>query len=465
MADFVFQGLPNIHGHAYNYEGGQITRQFQGNHFDNIKSRYIAVMKAQLVRQQNSEASKRYIEALSDAQFLNLENRLENELVSSYNNNVIPALNSTYIEAARGIDYGLKTQNKQKVIESLNKIISIFKSASPQLQGLIYETNSNELSVIPAELDDLLGVSRILDSIDKNYNSQSVNSVLTPSGEVVSILKATVDDMAEDAGADCLMKALRGRVKGASGMQVTMDQNPSRTVENKATDVQLPNVKYRETVKRQAGQAISEVELNVEPYATVKTYRSRRSNIAKMISYANRNSITMDVLHSIYGNNDEINYQLYNTIAFNGREHTDLTQNFKIIKSDMVAELAEKYIIGYNNNSTTASQIMIHNFKAYPILVVLSAIAQQAKEATEKGGLYGGTGSIFSIRFDAMYKIKNTWEVSKLERVREVKRAIDNISTRGYLNINQFNKFIESKGVEGISLVDIIPRIPKNQLT
>ena len=87
---------------------------------------------------------------------------------------------------------------------------------------------------------------------------------------------------------------------------------------------------------------------------------------------------------------------------------------------------------------------MIHNFKAYPILVVLSAIAQQAKEATEKGGLYGGTGSIFSIRFDAMYKIKNTWEgdknvlsdVSKLERVREVKRAIDNISTRGYLNIN-----------------------------
>ena len=433
-------------------------------------------MRAQLVRQQSTQAAKNYVLGLNDAQFLNLENRIENELVSYYDSTVIPTLDSTYIQAARNINLGVQTGNKQMVISALNQIISIFKASDPRIGGLIQETNNNQLSVIPAALSDLIGVSNIIAAVDRviqgnGYNAQTINSILTPSGEAIAALSATIDSMAEDVSGEAIISQLQKAMKGTTRSYVAMEQNPNKTVENKATDIQFPQVKYRETVRRQGAEVLNDIELIVDPYATVKTYRSDRSNVVKMISYANRNSIAMDVLKDIYGDTDMSNYQLYNTIAFNGKGNSDLAQNFKIIRSDMVAELAEKYIIGYNDNTTAASQIMIHNFKAYPILVVLAAISQQAREATEKGELYSSSSSIFSIRFDAMYKIKNTWvgdtlsDASKYDRILQVKSAIDNISTRGYLNMAQFNKFITTHAIDGISLENIIPRISPTRVS
>lgn len=475
MADFVFEGLPNIYGHPEHYEGGDITQKFKGNHFQNIKSRYLATMKTQLAAQQVPDsAEQHYIENLGIAQFQNLEAGIEQRMVEAYNNNIVPGL-SGYMTAAKALDTGLKNADKKAVISALNQIIHIYKTANPQLMALIDETNENELAVIPAELDELLGVSLIMKTIDnivsgnQAYNSQTVSSILTPSSEATSLLSDAVDAMAEGQIDGEILKMIK------SGMLGTTSENlvgpGGKQVKGKATDIQLQHVQMVEEVIGEDGQVTVRHTFQVDPYATVKTYRSK-SNISKMISYAGENSIAMSLLHEIYGEGPEVDYQLYNTIAFHGKKGIpgDLKNNYDIIRSDMVAQAAEKYIIGYTQ--TTASQLMIHNFRAYPILTILSAIAEQASQKTNNGGTYGGRGSIFRIDFDDAYKLDKVtnWIVvggdasiqsteAKIQRIKDTKSKIDAISTRGFLNLKAFNDFVKTMPAsDSISLKRIVPR-------
>jgi len=71
-----------------------------------------------------------------------------------------------------------------------------------------------------------------------------------------------------------------------------------------------------------------------------------------LTSYSGANSFLMDVLPSLYIDNGEgkLDYQLYNTLAISyGQSKASgvLDKNFRIIRSDLVAEFAEKYMIGF----------------------------------------------------------------------------------------------------------------------
>lgn len=479
----VFEGYPNIHGKAEHYEGGVIVPKMKASHFDGIKSRYLTTMRQQLERANNKSLDDMYSGGLSLAQFEDMEAALEQQVAETYNNavNGIGAnIVSQGMSAIRSVEQAALKQDEQGMIKSFNDIIALFKK-DVTAQQLIDMVNNATIDPIDADLSELLQVQAFMKNVqsimglDKSSLSSrdfkvkvqnSLNSVLTSALESLPLYVSVLGEQVSDDLVFQTMKNMRTGTqsetvnitfKGADGFV------KSQNIETKSADFALPQLKIQSGTKLGKNGLVLNSDLTVNNYVTAKTYRSKAST-AKLISYASSNAIAMNVLHSIYGENPETDYQLYNTLAFSGRGSSDLVQNFKVIRSDMIAAMAEKYIIGYSTEF--AQRIMIHNFKAYPILTILSAIAEQAKEQVERNGIVNTRGLIFSIVFDDLYKIKNTWKGDsrennldlKLQRIREVKAAIDRASTRGMLNFNQFNKFIKSHNVEGISLNGIIPK-------
>lgn len=465
----VFQGYPNIHGKAEHYEGGVITQQMKGDHFQNIKSRYLEIMRSQLAAQQiPGSAQENFIKGLKDAKFEKLENVIESQLVNAYNEAAasIGNISSIYRGISNKLATGIKGRDQAKVIEALNDLIAIFKNSSNEM-SLINDINTPGLAPISAELYELLGIGNLINAVNKlengelKYSDQWINGLLTPSSEV---LASYIDTMAEQASDEKVLHILKSSQLGTKSLKVVADfgRGGKKTIQTKSADIKMRNIQFDVTTTLSNNQVSDSITLNVDSYATVKTYR--RNTITKMISYAGTNSIAMNLLHQLYGNSDQTNYQLYNTLAFynSNKGKGDLGENFKIIRSDLVAQAAEKYIIGYSQKE--AQRVMIHNYKAYPILSVLAAIAQQASEKTKDGGQYI-RNAIFNIQFDNLYKVKNQWKTGdgspdelKLSRIQETVAAINAISTRGFLSFNQLNKFILSTNEDGISLKDIVPK-------
>lgn len=461
----VFEGYPNIHGRSEDYSGGGITQKMTGNHFQGIKSRYLATMRAQLIAQNGSQEQD-YLQGLSDAKFEELEGAIEAALVSSYNS-MVGSLGSSYMGIVSNIDSGIKNQNQMQVISALNQLIGLFKFNGQPI-GLINEINSQGLIPIPAELSEILGIKNIVNAISRiesgelKYSSQWINSLIAPSSEVVAAYANMVDSFAEIT-VDEFISQLANTQLGTSKLIVPVNfgKGGQKSIEVKAADIRLQNIQFSTSVGMDSAGVHGTVTLNVDPYATVKTIRGNRQSLAKMISYAGQNSIVINLLHQIYGTSSEVDYHLYNSLAFS---KTSGAGNYKIFRSDMTAIAAEKYIIGYGN--TQAQQILIHNFTAYPILAILSAIAEQAVERTQDGDSQYVNNAIFNISFENLGSINNSWrnqktdppsKILKLARIKEVKATIDSLSTRGYLNLNQLNNFVSSGQVEGISLAGIVP--------
>lgn len=466
----VFEGYPNIHGKPEHYEGGRITQKMKGDHFKNIESRYLNTMKAQLAGQQKDGSKQQaFINGLKDAQFQDIEAEIERQLAEAYNAAVTQMgdVSGAYKRISGALDKGIKTKNQAAVVKALNDLIDLFKGANNTM-GLINEVNAQGLQPVSAELYELLGIGNLIEAVSKiengelKYSSQWVNGLLTPSSEV---LASYIDAMAEEVADEEIIKYLAKSQLGTKSSKVTVDFGTGGTkqVSIKSADIKARNVQFDVTTNRISKNAVTDsIVLNVDSYATVKTYR--RNTTSKMISYAGENAIAMNLLHQIYGQSPQIDYQLYNTLAFHKRSGSDdLAVNFRIIRSDLVAQAAEKYIIGYTQ--TEAQRLLIHNYTAYPVLSILSAIARQAQEKMANSGEYVNK-TIFNIDFDNIYKIKNTWATGegspnelKLQRIKETVDVINSASTRGFLNLNQFNKFIVGRNdIQGISLKNIVPK-------
>lgn len=487
MADFVFvydgEKYPNIHGHENNYGSEYvITPRKSPTSFGNIKTRYLNMMKSQLKKNiANTGGDTAFLEGLTASEFgEKYEEAIEKAIVEKYNKAVSESNfgEGIYYDAFNKIYQNSMEQNQDEIIRAFDQLITLFKKGA-STQQIIDNINNNQASPIEITLDDILGIQTFKKNIEQHimtydksgesFKSQVTNSLagaITKTSEAFAIY-AAMPQLVEGATDDAIMDVLSSiqkRMVGVKPDTVSTNFTQSGTVESKAADALIyPNLTISRIQEHTKKKLNINGELVVSNYASIKTPITPSETGVGMISYSGSNSITMGLLRKIYGDSKKTNYQLYNTLAFHKKDNSVLGQNFKVIRHDMITEAAEKYIAGFSEQF--AQRVLIYRFTAYPMLSIIAAIAQEAAKL-EEGQAYG-SNNIFTINFD-FKNVDNRYRVGegegnsnllKRNRIRDVKRAIDGIQSRGKFSVYNFKRLIKqyaSKDI-GIPLKGIIP--------
>lgn len=462
MADFVFewkgQRYPNIHGYVDNYDGGQLLQVYgkNNNRFANLETRYLNTMRAQLIAQQSSNSTKTFLEATEFLDFSKLEASIEESIVRNYNNfvdNFDQQLFGTYSD-----------EDKEKALQGLDNLINAFKQNEDAISLINAINQARASSPILEDLPRLLKVEGFIKLIDKITSDKGIfskgmlGSILT---KPLKKLAQVIDFKANNIANKKIREAFN---KKTSRTKVTYDfGDVNQKIITGASSVQLAkrNAKLGEYITTGENSVDNNFSLDVDSYALVRTQdTSNRYRSLRLASYGKSNSILMSELKKLYKNNSQlVDYQLYNTLANQKAGNHDLDENFKIIKSDVACDLAEKLIIGFESN--LAQRVLIYNFRAYPMLSIISAIAKEGQEIIEAGGTYD-QGNIFGITISG---VNNQWiggrknSYLKYKRVQKVKKLIDEISINGRLDIKKFQAYIKSPKAQGIPLEGIIPRV------
>ena len=487
MADFVFmydgEEYPNIHGHENNYSSEYIiTPRKSRKSFQNIKTRYLDMMKNQLKKNITDAGSDAvFLEGLTASKFgQKYEEAIEKAIVEKYNRAVSESNfgEGIYYDAFNKIYQNSMEQNQGEIIRAFDQLITLFKKGA-NTQQIIDNINNNQASPIEITLDDIFGIQTFKKNIeehimtysksDESFKSQVTNSLagaITKTSEAFATY-AAMPQLVEDATDDAIMSVLgsiQKRMVGAKLDIVSTNFTQGGTVESKAADTLVyPNLTVRKIQEHTKKRLNINGELIVSNYASVKTPITPSETAIGMISYSGSNSITMGLLRQIYGDSEKINYQLYNILAFHKKDNGVLGQNFKVIRHDMIAQAAEKYIAGFSDEF--AQKVLIYRFTAYPMLSIIAAIAQEAAEL-EEGQTYG-SNNIFTIDFD-FKDVDNRYRVGegegnsnllKRNRIIDVKKAIDGIQSRGKFSVYNFKRLIKQYTTReiGIPLKGIIP--------
>lgn len=432
-------------------------------------------MKQQLLGQNIPIGAKEYINAKTIASFKLMEGEIEKTIVTKYNS-FVNSFESQYTSAAQTIREGADKRNKELALKGLDDLINIFKKYDTSV-NLINTINGTKLnSSISVELADLLKIGDLINAInnsvargiDKDFNAGPFSSALTSPSEA---LASMIDVLANQTADDCIdnvLKQVKASMTGTKPNPVTYTFNKGNKKEiiSKSADFAMvgQNISLSELTRLNRNNLTVDYDLNVDSYATSKAYTSDTPYLNILTSYKGENSILMSELKAIYGrftgNNKLIEYQIYNTIA-SYDNNSVLAKNFKIIKSDILCDFAEKFIAGFDIK--TAQRIMVHNFTAYPILSIIAAIAKQGTDMINSGKEYGNN-SIMGIQI-SRGGLDNRWIgednsiALKTQRVKKVKNFIDNISVSGKINFKNLSDYIDPIKTQGIPLQGIVPRL------
>ena len=460
---FSFNGESNIniHGHGQNYDGSILPQKNKvGSKFKNIKSRYLAMMKAQVLGNNSGNPDvTAYVEALRMAKFRDMEAEFEMALVNNYNA-FAASLGSGggFIGGAQGVAAGLSSGNKAQAIAGVESIINAFRT-NMNAASLIEAINSNTMSPMEATMAEITGIAGLVKYVSSvmngsaQYNAKTLSSILTKPSES---LAALINDYCEDAGDEAVMETLGKAMTGASSVTANFavgsrSRGVSGSVQTKSADFRGRDISYSEVIARNGTASVTVApNLTFTPFATVKTYRSANMSLG-LTSYSGANSILVPTLHAIYGSSPGMDYIIYNTLAFSsaGSPGSSMDTNYRIMRSDMIAEMAEKYLIGFSNER--AQQMLIFNYRAYPMLTIMSAIADQAASSVEAGNYYGSisSGDIFSISFSAasndfVGQPGRNNPYLKMRRIERVRKAIEGLTSKGKINMNALTKQVPS---------------------
>lgn len=459
MAKYVFQygeeKVINIHGHAENYQGGTLRAygQSAGSSFKKIKTRYLQALRTQLASQNAGTTKAEYIQAMDLAKFERMEKAIEVAVVKKYNDAASQAssLIGDYNSAVGALEDALKGTDTQAAAEALNNLLSVFQaneSSASVLLGMIQNPNEIQESSVQQvlRLKNFLALIKSSMKKGKDYDVGWLSNALTPTSEALAlVIASSAQGMALNQIGNFV--ATTKGLTGTSGTQID-DGNTF----SKAADITFGGEGFNYSAYSKLSDNTLEfmTDMNVQNYASVKAYRN--SGPTKMVSYSGQYSQVMPVLHSLYGNGALVDYQIYNTLAFGSGANATLDQNYKIIRGDLINEMAEKYIVGTNQQEV--QRILIHNFKAYSMLGIISAIVEQINQVQSAGKREYGYRDGFTIVIE---RVQNKWyggydnnNYAKLKRIREVKAAIYAIKSYGKLNIDNLEKFVEK--TDGINI-------------
>ena len=481
MATYVFsyknQSYPNIHGHSENYEGKTLKPYSNKSSFNNIKSRYLAMMKSQLEKQQTDITQRQYLEALDLAEFAKLESLIENQIVENYNTQVskLSTVTSNFENARKNLRTALiRGTDKEAALTALKDLLLVFYSHKKE--DAIYQTIKNSKTPITnLEASDLANVKGFLAMIEaifdnnQKFSLQWFNQAMTAPTES---LASYLDVYGEDEADKTVLRMVQDSLKGTKSTKVTGSfigkdgnlKDLGRSIITKSADIQMKNVKFKEAIKLNAQGVQINFDLTVDSYASVKYYTSAHGAL-NLTSYTGKNSLVMPTLLQIYGNTLLTQYRLYNTLAFaKAKTHNqDLDTNFRIIRQDMITLFAEKYIVGFDTG--LAQRILIFNNMAYPVLSIINEIVENAVKQTKGKNTdpYGSlrNGSIFSISFSNAQSIQNEYNVDKeppnllkkLERITRVKKEIDGLASHGQLSRDALISMVKAGKIKGIKIL------------
>lgn len=481
MANYIFkykdQSMPNIHGHVENYEGGVLKPYSKKSHFKNIKSRYLAMMRKQLIEQNKSNLTqKEYLEALDLVQFEKIEQSIEQQIVASYNNKVnqLSGATGSFENAKNRLRQALQSkQNKEDAIRALSQMLSVF--ITHKNEDAIYNIIKNSKNPIEdLGVEDVVNVRNFLAMIDqvfeqnKDFSIQWFNQALTfPTEALASYIDAYAEDISDKEILELIKKSMTGT--SSSKVQATLTdkngqiKNLNKTIQTKSADIKLKNINFQEDLILNDSGVLIKLDLTVNTYATVKHYSSS-SGALGLTSYSGKNSLVIPALKQIYGGSSLADYRIYNTLAFSQKEEEkkpELDKNFRIIRQDMITLFAEKYLIGFDTD--LAQRIFIFNNVAYPVLSIIDAVIENAKNQLRDSDRNFGSlrkGDAFSISFSNAQEIQNEYigkENSlelKTERIQKVKKSIDQLSSQGQLNRKFLLEQVKKRQIDGIKLFD-----------
>ena len=409
----------NVVGNARDYDGGIIQPKATEETFHNIESRYIKAITTQIQMQNKGKNNKSINDLLQlmngdEAQLEKLIQGIEEFLAGQFNDaaeKFNSSLGTEVVNAKAALRNAMIALNKGKktkgaVEKAENALDRLFDLAFKQqrimtfynnLRGMAPGGQQTKKQAFKASLQEVMGYNQIrqkIEDISQGNNIQglagSIQGLLTAPTEFFPSL---IDAFGQNKINKTLAQTIKESQKGTKGkLIIDQDLGINKTVYTKAADSQF--IKRRMSVEVGEGDAKITYDFNIQPYVSTKFYE-RKENI-RLVSHAMKKeskSILLDLLHQIYGRSDQIDYQLYNSLAFKdheGKDKKDLNANFRIIRSDLTAHYAEKFIVGFtSSNVNEAQMLLIYNGKAYPILSIISQIVKQGTDAVKQGRYYG----------------------------------------------------------------------------
>ena len=453
-------GYVNIHYHASAYKGGALPQLRGPQHFRDIQSRYLQAIGRQLARQQTTKKNREEINGLVDlvtsgnSEMERLEAAIERSLAENYNQAVqkVQKINSNLGEdyakivqnlrdafeiAQKGKTSQTRNAGVQQGIAALDDLYNLVMS-EPKIVSLMQTFRKDKQKEIQTNVRTLMELGRIeqkLQEISQGIGAKTkegkwvrlagiISNLLTPTSEFIG---AFIETYAEGQ-LDKVMspKELRGffgkvgkSMVGTSGVYIKRVSSTATDIWNeplrsftqsKAVDVHgaTSSLEYNFKADAQGGTITAQVKM--APAISIKAYSSDGNSFK--VTETQSKSILLDIIKRIYGSEyDNYKYALFNTLAqqstsfgrpIEGRELLD--SNFRILRSDVTAEMAEQFIAGFQGQNSEGkdaltANLLVIGYRAYPILGIINAVIY---DALTKTGPYGSTSSeedLFAVQF------------------------------------------------------------------
>lgn len=455
------------------------------NRYKNIEKRYIGML-------------RKNIAASNDMSFKDLL-KIEEEFKVLTGGNIYEEIQAAYVEqynrAAAQINtqeildlttamYNSRKGEKEEFLKYLNRLIEIIDGNSKGIAAWTkVAKNKNKVQFLSENNITLI------------TRAKSLLSSYSGKGKKINIPEGTVRALATDiseyvtaaiglAGASAnytiqdfltnpayFQKGAKTNIKFVGNKPTKGDiQKFQNKISKTADSVQNTHVSFSRVPQiKENGDSSLKTSLSFDAILNTKTYLTQDTKYLKLSSYGGENEILTQLLNQLYGSNwNQIGskkaYMIYNALAFSYQKDRNdvVAENYRIIRNDVIAIAAEKYLAGLN--SKEAPGFLVYNYTAYPILGIISQII---KEISEGNGRYGSTTGttgkkdLFTVRLDVTSAYVNKWsneptkrasQISAINRVRKTKQAIHRLKTYGQINTDALKNIKNIQKVQGIQI-------------
>ena len=426
-----------------------------------IQSRYLGTIAAQIRSQNSAQKVGEFLDLMTNKpeKFELIIQGIQEALAASFNEaaaNFNAGIGGT---KTLGEKYNTVVSKLRRAFEAANKgtgsikavknaLDELYKLASNQSEMLSYYKNlKKDKRKFVSTMKDLMGYNQLRQKIEAIAGGQTIKNLgqgLTSNFTQPSeFFPQLIDVFGNGQVSKVVSEEFSQGLLGAGGKWIIdkdlAEAGITREIETKAADNQF--IKKHLTVTIDPDNPNTVYDFYLAPFTSDKAYVGEKDTIS-MVSYGSSesSSILLDLLHSIYRSSVS-DYQIYNSLVKQDSNDV-LNQNFYIMRSDVTAYYAEKFIVGLNNESFNRTQsLLIYNLQAYPIISIISAIVKQGVEAMEKGRYYGNfeAGDLFRVN---MVSVQNEWVGlksqpsfwHKLLRIASTMQKIRSMQVQGKLN-------------------------------
>lgn len=493
---FVWDGVayPHVHAdrHMNNVKNILLPKNDREvvNRFKELKRRYMNILSKDInVSNLNVKGAKmtpqemdmilKELQKMSSSGSMEIEKQLQNELTKEMNyiasqlnitNGSLTDVKQSLYSTARKGDNGQQQffDALDMLIEAIDGEVGHFKNKGDAISNwkLIHKTknvpkflDSNQIS-FAQRVEALLGNAKEKAGGNFQIKNGTINSLLTDFSEYAAGAIQYVQSQGNKEAVDAMIKILNEQAQ--FGQQLVKQNIKFTGAKNNSEAKTLRG--YKGKISKAADSSnrthvTTNVKMNVngkdvtvtatyelDHAITTKEYIGQSDSL-KLVSFSGQNSVLLQQLREVFNFNTENKYAIYNGLAFSFTGYGDSRtprENYRIIRTNLIAKNAEKYIVGLTKSE--GQRTLVYNGYAYPLLGIISAIAEQGIEAVKNSREYGSIVSnndLFAIKieYSDADKTANKWlgpETNSLAqskiRIKKVYDAIGKLKTYGQLN-------------------------------